>query len=584
MKNRLCSRALLCLVVVASAGGALTGCGADGLDPQATAVTPSSGELGWPSPGTYHRHTINRGAKLHTANGIYVGPTGNIYVASVVERAITELDPRSGRILSQLGPEQGVETPDDLVFGPDGSLYWTAFLTGEVGRLDAAGVKTTVANLGLGVNAITINGDGTKLYVSRVFLGDELWELDLTGMAPPRLVASALGGFNGMDMGPDGYLYGPLWFPRMVARVDVATGEVTVIADGFETLAAVKFDSRGRLHVVDQEGGAVWRVDVATGARELVATVRIGVDNLAFDARDRLYLSNAYDGSVVRLLPSGRARRLQRGGLATPGGIAVARHDGALRLFVSDTFTLRELQPWTGRELDTLHGVLGRPGLATPLSAGSIGDDVVVTSWFAHTVQVWDPDTGVFLTTRTDFPVPVFATGFDGDLVVSELSSHCVWRIPAGSDGKEALACNLPVPAGLAGQEGELFVTEWATGSVLELVDGGVTLSPPRPVVTGLQQPEGIALTPAGKLVVVETGSRRLLEVDTDTGAITVIAEELGVALPAAAGYPPTWIFNGVAVDSCGVIYVTEDHASAVTQLVPPPSLDFLLCVFGQQL
>lgn len=35
------------------------------------------------------------------------------------------MDPETGEILDRLGPDVGVEGPDDLIFGPDGSLYRT---------------------------------------------------------------------------------------------------------------------------------------------------------------------------------------------------------------------------------------------------------------------------------------------------------------------------------------------------------------------------------------------------------------------------------------------------------------------------
>jgi hypothetical protein len=53
-----------------------------------------------------------------------------LYIASSVGREIVVMDPETGEILDRLGPDRGVESPDDLTFGPDGSLYWTAILTG----------------------------------------------------------------------------------------------------------------------------------------------------------------------------------------------------------------------------------------------------------------------------------------------------------------------------------------------------------------------------------------------------------------------------------------------------------------------
>lgn len=51
------------------------------------------------------------------------------------------INPRNGKVVDKLGSEQGVETPDDLIFGPNGTLYWTAFMTGEVGSVSSDGEK-----------------------------------------------------------------------------------------------------------------------------------------------------------------------------------------------------------------------------------------------------------------------------------------------------------------------------------------------------------------------------------------------------------------------------------------------------------
>jgi hypothetical protein len=51
-----------------------------------------------------------------------------------------------------------------------------------------------------------------------VFIGDALWEIDIAGAKAPRLIAKDMGGFNGFEVGPDGMLYGPLWFKHQVVR------------------------------------------------------------------------------------------------------------------------------------------------------------------------------------------------------------------------------------------------------------------------------------------------------------------------------------------------------------------------------
>jgi streptogramin lyase len=110
-----------------------------------------------------------------------------------------------------------------------------------------------------------------------------LYEIDVEGVKPPRLIMEKMGGLNGFEFGPDDLLYGPLWFKGQVAKVDVDKAELTVVADGFKIPAAVNFDSKGNLWVVDTALGQLVRVDPKTGARKMVAQLKPSLDNLAID-------------------------------------------------------------------------------------------------------------------------------------------------------------------------------------------------------------------------------------------------------------------------------------------------------------
>lgn len=59
------------------------------------------------------------------------------------------------------------------------------------------------------------------MFVARAFLGDGLYELDPHTLDVIRVVILDLVGFNGMNVGPDGLLYGPLFFGQAIARIDV---------------------------------------------------------------------------------------------------------------------------------------------------------------------------------------------------------------------------------------------------------------------------------------------------------------------------------------------------------------------------
>ncbi|MFW9984533.1 MAG: hypothetical protein ACFFCB_07380, partial [Candidatus Odinarchaeota archaeon] len=203
-----------------------------------------------------------RGAPISGANGIMFDNNDQLHIASISGGEIVVMDPKSGNILERI-PASG---PDDLAFGPDGSLYYTSIMDGFVFRIKPDGT-TTSQYVAPGVNPITFSADG-RLFVACDFLGDGLYELDPDLVDPPVQIAGEpltpfLGFLNGMDFGPDGLLYAPVWLFQKVVSIDVDdfTYPMTTVCDeAFGVTAALKFDSKGRLHVADQMKGEISRV------------------------------------------------------------------------------------------------------------------------------------------------------------------------------------------------------------------------------------------------------------------------------------------------------------------------------------
>ncbi|KYF83062.1 hypothetical protein BE20_40200 [Sorangium cellulosum] len=528
--------------------------------------------LGVSPPAHAKPSVLVEGARLHGANGMNVGPDGRLYVASLFGDEIAVVNRKSGSVVDRLDGSDGVVGPDDLAFGPDGSLYWTSLLTGNVVRRSPSG-DITAQNVALGVNPITFSDTG-RLFVALDFLGDGLYELDPDLSAPPRFIAGNLGFLNGMDWGPDGRLYGPIWTQGRVVSIDVdsCTGaidpeaecDIRTVADGFFIPAAVKFDGLGRLHAVDQNGEVV-RIDVATGDTEVLAVLPPGLDNLAIDAQNKLYVSSATDGFVVRIEPDGGVRSLLPGGLILPGGVAVLSEGGAETVYVGDTASLRTFDGDTGEPLGVERSFLGVSEMHAPTTVSADGPALIFTSWFANVVQVYDPATASVLETYSDFATPLNAVRFQGDLVVAELGAgQGAGRVVRETGGGRVTLAPMSVPSGLAVEGGDLWAADWATGEVLQLVSGGATLSPPLEVAAGLWQPEGMAVDLDGTLLVVESGRRKLLRIDPSTGEITVLAKHLEVGLPATTGTPPTFGMSSVAVGPSGAIYVSGDKANVL--------------------
>ena len=381
-----------------------------------------------------------------------------------------------------------------------------------------------------------------------------------------------------MDWGPDGFLYGPIWTSGTVVRVNVETGEMTVVADGFKIPSAAKFNAQEQLHVLDQMTGEVVRVDIKSGVKETVATLPPGLDNLSFNAQDRLFVSSADDGFIVEVLATGETRLVSPGGMITPSGVAVlSRADGESVWVVPDIWTLREFDGETGRELGTERTFIGYTDLVGIGTLTRDGENLLMASWSSNAVQVWSPQTRKVVESYMDFAVPINAIRFQGDLVVAELGGTAGAARVVQAKGQDPTlrttladaADGLLVPTGLAATDRDLWVSDWATGNVMQIVANGKSLEQPKVVATGLTAPEGMAVATDGGLLVLETGIGRLSYIDVATGKVSTVAEGMHVGLPAPQGLPPFWVMTGIAVGPSGTIYVTDDAGSALYRIEP---------------
>ncbi|CUT12171.1 InterPro IPR001258 [Bradyrhizobium sp.] len=139
-----------------------------------------------------------------------------------------------------------------------------------------------------------------------------------------------------------------------------------VVADGFKVPAAVNFDSKGNLWVVDTALGQLVSVDPKSGTKTMVAQLKPSLDNLAIDDKDRIYVSNMADNGIQEVDPAtGQARQVIIGKLALPGGIGVTSENGKDTIHVADVFAYRTVDGATG-------GSPRRPACTPPASRSNI--------------------------------------------------------------------------------------------------------------------------------------------------------------------------------------------------------------------
>jgi DNA-binding beta-propeller fold protein YncE len=514
---------------------------------------------------------VARASATNSLNGIYVSPAnGNVHVASVGGDEITVHDPRSGRILDRIGPERGVNGPDDVFITEDGTIYWTEILTGFVGMLKPDG-SFTRQFVGPGVNPITMSDDEERLFVNRLFLGQGLYELDPNLEDDPVLLNEDLS-LNSFDFGPDGFLYAPAFFTGQVLKIDVDDPDldegagITEVANVGGVSSAVKFNSLGEAYAVNIGDGLVLKLDFSGGNdHEVVLDVEGTIDNIAFATDDTLFVAVGADNQIVRIKPNGRTRAITRAGLGLPGDVAVSP-DGTV--WVTELFAMRGYtrgkQPTTSFYDRFLPPGAGFAGATTVFADG---DNLLLTSGFSNALQVMDPSTGEVSLDIRDLLGVTNAIRHNGDIVATQLGSQ-VPPIPASvvkaeaAPGEREILLDggevpLFVPLGLATDGDTLYVGDWATGIVWAVDDNGA-----RPLATNLMAPEGMVVD-GDRLLVVETGRQQVTAINLATGAKSPVIVGLDYSDRIPANFFPFGIMSGVAVSGRS-IFVSDDGVNEV--------------------
>ena len=495
-------------------------------------------------------------------HGLAIDTKGRLLAGSVVGYSMWEVDRKTGAAKVLIPAPEG--QADDIAVGPNGELAWTNYLMGMVRyrENDTAPMKILAKDLP-GLNSLDFDRKNGKLYASQVFLGDALWELDVAGVKPPRLIVKDMGGFNGFEVGPDGMLYGPLWFKGQVVKIDPANGAITVINSEFKIPAAANLDGKGNLWVVDTRTGELCKVELASGRKTVVKQLKPALDNLAIAPDGTIYVSNMADNSIEAFNPAtGDLRTLTSGKLAVPAGLKL---DGD-SLWVADVFGFRQVNVKSGDVKDIFR--MQASDMEYPFAVGVSTKLFALTSWFTGTVQLVDRATLKTVHMIHGLKAPFDALPMeDGSVVYAEIATGSITQA-SGADYKttKVIATGLGGPVQMTlGRDGALYVTE-AAGKLtrIDLASGAKT-----EVASGLALPEGVAQTPWGTFIVAETAAGRLTEIDPASGTRRSVAENLPIGLPAGPGMPPPYVVTGVAVGADGTVYFSADKNNAVYRVKP---------------
>lgn len=511
---------------------------------------------------SYRTEVYIPGSGMHGIHGIAFDAEDRLFVGSVVGQSIYEVHPASGQHRTYAGPPLGMA--DDLEFAEDGTLFWTSFALGKVHAQKNFGPTREIARGLIGVNSLAFNDEG-RLFATQVFLGDALWELDPLGDEPPRKILENMGGLNGFDFGPDGLLYGPLWFKGAVARVDVDTGDLEVIMEGFKVPAAANFDSNGDLWVLDSAAGQIVQIDVDQRTRVVYPSLPTAMDNLAFDSNDTLWFTVMAENAVYRFdAEQNEAVPIRRDAFAQPCDLHIVIDNGREVLYVADNFAVKRVDLESNEVASVARNVESH--IEYPSGLFVSDERIILTSWFSNTLQVLDRDSGKVVTSYAGVTGATDALELaDGTVMVLRLNGSlqsvegddpAAWPEIGRVPGAVAIAPCGDGRACISSHDGAIYEMDLASGDV-------------RTIAEGLSAPEGLAQTADGSLMVVETGKNAVSKIDPETGEVTTI----GAGIPSQLAMPPLFPaagpLSGLAIAADGIIYATSDVEGAVYRLTP---------------
>ncbi len=502
------------------------------------------------------------GSVIQAIEGIDIGPDGMIYGTSIHAQAVYRIDPNTGFVTVAVPSPYGES--DDVAVGPKGTpvegvLAWTAQTTGEIRIQRPGGMpEVLMANVPR-VNPIAFNKEG-RLFTAQSGAGENaLWELDVIGNEPPRLVAKNKGRLNGFGFGPDGRLYAPHFGTNELFAINVDTGVFDVIAEGVGTTAATKTDANGDVWNVDYVTGDLWITDMKSGASRIFASFPPPVDNLTIDQNGVIYLADLAVSGITAFDPkTKKSWTVTTGSFTVPLGMALTSLNGEESILITDPFGYRFLDPQTAQitrepEMWSVGGS----------SSAAANEDVIVTTYANfNAVRKIDRKTNevAFLSRDIASPRGVALTS-NGTAIIADADTGKLVRLVGESFEDVATGLGEPV-ALLLESDATVLVTEVGTGTIsrVDLQTGQHT-----ELVSGLVNPLGLAMLPDGRIVVVEPARGSVTAIDLLTDERTVLAHGLPISLD--HHHLPANTPIGIAVDRSGAIFVSCGGDNSIVKI-----------------
>ncbi|MBO3459401.1 NHL repeat-containing protein [Aetokthonos hydrillicola Thurmond2011] len=230
---------------------------------------------------------------LNDADGLAIGPDGNLYVASYLGGSILRYNGKNGKFIDTFVPAgsgvpgtPGLQRPTALTFGPNGNLYVSNYLSESPNEPEVS----------VSPNDNVLEFDGKTGAFIQAFL--------------PPIDQSPSEGPLALTFGPDGYLYVTASKLNSVLRYNPTNGAFidSFIPSGSAGLAnptGLAFGKNGNLYVSNFGGNNILEFDGQTGTFVKAFTTTnteemSGPSSVVFGPDNNLYVTGLITKNVVR--------------------------------------------------------------------------------------------------------------------------------------------------------------------------------------------------------------------------------------------------------------------------------------------
>jgi len=507
-------------------------------------VTASSGNIstvaGNGTTGSTGDGGAATSAELYSPTGVAVDSAGNIYIADSANNKIRKVTVSTGKISTVAGTGTGG-------YSGDGAAATSAALSQPTGvALDSAGNVYIADKNNSRIRKITI----ATGYISTVAGNGS------SGFAGDGAAATSaeISNPNAVAVDPSGNIYIADTGNNRIRKVNIGTGYISTITgngtaayagdNGAATSAEINqpkgivTDSNGNVYLSDTNNNVVREILQFNG----LPTTAIGSSS----AVRNLFLQTTAAETLTSFTASQSQNSKQEFTVGTITGCTVngsTSNPSGTICTVPITFS----PAYPGVRNVPLTVVTGTGNIAFGLSGIGTGPLVAMTPGVISTAA--GNGTGGFSgdgAAATSAEVNNSAAtlvDFAGNLYIADRNNNVVRKVAAGTGNISTIA-----GTGTAGYSG----------------DGGAATS------AKLNNPEGLAMDPAGNLYIADNGNHRIRKLTVATGIITTYAGngtggysgDGGAATSAELNYPV-----GIALDSSNNLYIADSNNNRIREV-----------------